>query len=60
MAFRQARVLSSNRVLAEFDDGHIGGWGLYGFEVRERGKIEWHLVYASIEGEEAEKSSDWR
>lgn len=59
MAFREFRVLSSNRVLAMFDDGHIGGWALLGFEAKERGKIEWKLVYATIEDQEVVKSRNW-
>jgi hypothetical protein len=60
MAFRQSRVLSSDRVLAMFDDGHIGGWALLGFEVREKGRIDWTLIYSAVEGEKVVRPSGWR
>ncbi|MCK4373168.1 MAG: hypothetical protein KAW61_08465 [candidate division Zixibacteria bacterium] len=59
MAFRQARVLTLDRVLAEFDDGHYGGWALFAFEVRGPGEIEWTLVYASADGRDPVRPNEW-
>ncbi len=59
MAFRKGRVLCSDRVLAEFDDGHYGGWALLAFEVTEPGEIEWKLIYAKADGRNPVKPDEW-
>jgi hypothetical protein len=59
MAFRGARVPCSDRVLAEFDDGHYGGVALLAFDFSESGEIEWRLVYAEAGGEDPVKPDGW-
>ena len=44
MAFRQpVRVLSSRWVMANFDDGHVGGSAILEFEVLKDGHLGWKM-----------------
>lgn len=37
-------VLGPDRVLAEYDDGHIGGQALFQYEVGDSGEIKWQCL----------------
>lgn len=43
------RVLSSHWVYARFEDGHIGGSGVFEFAVRPGGKLSWSVVSSRLE-----------
>jgi hypothetical protein len=38
------RVLNDSWVYAPFEDGHVGGDAILGYQVAPGGKISWHLV----------------
>jgi len=42
----KVRVINSERVLARFEDGHIGGWAYYSYEISDTREITWKLIYA--------------
>ena len=37
-------VLDDHWVYATFDDGHIGGGGIFEYKIEPRGKIRWKVV----------------
>ena len=44
MSFGQIQLLSSNWLVAEYDDGHIMGRALYSFEMDENNKVNFELI----------------
>lgn len=44
MQFREIRLLNDKWVFADFDDGHIGGAGIYAYEITEDKQILWTVV----------------
>jgi hypothetical protein len=42
-------VLDSKWVFAQFDDGHIGGRGIFAFTVRPDSSIAWKVVFAELD-----------
>lgn len=45
----QVYVLNDRWVYAYFEDGHISGYGLFQYTVRDSGRISWKLVDAFLE-----------
>ena len=41
-------VLNDRWVYAEFEDGHVGGSGIFEFHVEPGGKIQWKVVKAAM------------
>lgn len=41
-------VLNEKWVYAPFEDGHIGGYALLGYEIDEKGNIVWEIVEAVL------------
>lgn len=44
MNFRNIQLLGSEWLIAEYDDGHIEGRGIYKFQVNKKGEIEFKLL----------------
>lgn len=42
-------VLNDEWVFADFEDGHIGGHGIFQFDVRPGGRIVWKRVTAKLD-----------
>lgn len=42
-------VLNRKWVLADFDDGHINGFMLLRYDVKEGGRIKWHVIEQYLE-----------
>ncbi|HET9887209.1 MAG TPA: DUF4829 domain-containing protein, partial [bacterium] len=43
------RVLSSRWVYARFEDGHVGGSGIFEFKVDPGGTLTWSVVSSAME-----------
>jgi hypothetical protein len=46
MHFGKIQLLSSEWLIAEFDDGHIWGRGIYKFNLNDQGELEFELLYS--------------
>lgn len=44
MFFYKTRLLNDKLVYGEFEDGHINGYGIYKYDVKEDGNIEWQVI----------------
>lgn len=46
MHFGKIQLLSSEWLIAEFDDGHIWGRGIYKFNLNDQGELEFELLHS--------------
>jgi hypothetical protein len=46
MHFGKIQLLSSEWLIAEFDDGHIWGRGIYKFSLNDQGELDFELLHS--------------
>jgi hypothetical protein len=46
---KDIHILNKEWVYARFDDGHIGGSGVFAFDLGDDGRIRWHTVISSLD-----------
>ncbi|MDA3886010.1 MAG: hypothetical protein PF638_10505 [Candidatus Delongbacteria bacterium] len=47
--YEEGMRLLDNRLLARFEDGHIGGYMLLEYDVEPEGQINWKVLYSELE-----------
>lgn len=60
MFFYSGKIVSSNRVVASFENGHSGGWAYLSYEITGTKEISWEVLYAKADGRDEYISENWR